>query len=250
MRAKILNLFVFFAVAGILFWITVFDEPESGATVEIAPEALAPDWSAFADWPGLDADTAASEPDPNRATAILVFDDSGSMENVLEGAKVATLDFAGRLPRGTYLGALGLNSGILVDPMPVEDAVDLLSARLAGVVADGGTPLGAAIRAAHEMLRAEAAGQRGFGTYQILVTTDGQADDDRRLLAAVSEVLTTSPVRISTIGLGIGEGHPLNLGAETDYVAIENVAELSGALEAVSAEQQTFDPITAFEDGN
>lgn len=218
------------------------------APPEVAAD-LTPEWEAVAAWPGLEADVAAADPAPDRSTTVLVFDDSGSMSSEIVQAKQAALDFVAKLPPETYFGAIGLNSGVLVQPMPVDEALPALRASLRGVQADGGTPLTGALRAAHEMLRLEAANQRGFGTYQILVTTDGAANDPGLLIDEVVTILRTSPITISTIGLGIGEGHPLNLGGETRYVAIANVADLAGALQDVAAEQTVFDPITAFEEG-
>ncbi|MEO1239077.1 MAG: vWA domain-containing protein [Pseudomonadota bacterium] len=241
---------IFIAVGLVIVAIAVWDDlMQSDVTPQVQFD-LSPQWDAVAAWPGVEANTAAAEPQPDRATTVLVFDDSGSMSGQIEAAKQAALDFAEKLPVSTYLGAIGINSGVLVEPMPVRDALPALQSVLATVRADGGTPLTRAVRAAHDMLRAEAANQRGFGTYQILVTTDGAADDTRALTNEVVAILTSSPVSISTIGIGIGDGHPLNLGGETRYVAIADVADLASALQEVSAEQTSFDPITAFEEGN
>ncbi|MEL7105046.1 MAG: vWA domain-containing protein [Pseudomonadota bacterium] len=241
---------IFIAVAVLFVVIAVWDDVMQGDTTVRPQLELTPRWDAVAAWPGVEADTAAADPEPDRTTTVLVFDDSGSMSDQIEAAKVAALDFVAKLPETTYLGAIGINSGVLVEPMPVRDALPALKAVLARVPADGGTPLTRAMRAAHEMLRAQAANQRGFGTYQILVTTDGAADDTRALTDEVVAILTSSPVNISTIGIGIGDGHPLNLGGETRYVAIADVGDLALALEQVAAEQTSFDPITAFEEAN
>ncbi|MEL7027095.1 MAG: vWA domain-containing protein [Pseudomonadota bacterium] len=211
---------------------------------------LTPRWDAVAAWPGVEVDTASADPEPGRTTTVLVFDDSGSMSRRINAAKIAALDFAGKLPETTHIGAIGLNSGVLVEPMPVDDALPVLTSALGGVIADGGTPLSRALRQAHNMLRLEAANQRGFGNYQILVTTDGEADNPSLLTDEVVAILRNSPVNIATIGIGIGDGHPLNLGGETRYVAISDVADLASALEDVSAEQTQFDPVTAFEETN
>lgn len=233
-----------------VFAIAIWDDLMQGDTPAQVKIDLTPQWDAVAAWPGVEADAAAADPEPDRATTVLVFDDSGSMSDQIEAAKRAALDFAAKLPETTHFGAIGLNTGVLVEPMPVREALPVLQNVLARVPADGGTPLTNALRGAHEMLRAEAANQRGFGTYQILVTTDGAADDARALTNEVVAILTSSPVNISTIGIGIGDGHPLNLGGETRYVAIADVADLATALQDVAAEQTSFDPITAFEERN
>ena len=241
---------IFIAIGVVIFAIAIWDDLMQGEVTPQLQADLSPRWDAVAAWPGVEADSAAADPEPDRTTTVLVFDDSGSMSDQIEAAKVAALEFAAKLPATTYLGAIGINSGVLVEPMPVREALPVLQSVLATVRADGGTPLTRAMRAAHDMLRNEAANQRGFGTYQILVTTDGAADDTGALTDEVVAILTASPVNISTIGIGIGDGHPLNLGGETRYVAIADVADLASALQEVAAEQTSFDPITAFEEGN
>ena len=215
-----------------------------------APVTITPDWATIALWPGLESPTATAEPDAARETTILVFDDSGSMSDEINDAKAAVLGLAARLPETTHLGAVALNKGVLIEPMPAKEAVIELEQALQRVYADGSTPLTEAVAAAYEMIRQAAADQRGFGNYRIIVTTDGAANDEDTLLAEVTNILSNSPVQIATIGLGIGRGHPLNLEDETQYIAIDSVAEMAGALETVSAEQTTFDPITQFEETN
>ncbi len=246
------NIGIFIALALTIFAVAVWDDINQGFQDSPPPQItadLTPQWDVVVAWPGVEADAASADPEPQRTTTVLVFDDSGSMSARIEAAKTAAYDFASKLPDTTHFGAIGLNSGVLVEPMPVKDALPLLQASLVNLFADGGTPLTSAMRAAHEMLRMEAANQRGFGKYQILVTTDGEADDSRALTDEVVAILRNSPVSIATIGIGIGAGHPLNLGGETRYVAIADVADLASALEEVSAEQTQFDPITAFEEG-
>ncbi len=246
------NIGIVIVVGVVIFAVAIWDDINSGFT-DAQPTVdvdLTPEWDAVAAWPGLEADAAAADPEPGRTTIVLVFDDSGSMSASINDAKEAAIAFAARLPETTHFGAVALNAGVLVNPMPVEDALPQLTASLDGLFADGGTPLTGALSLAHDMLRVEAANQRGFGTYQILVTTDGQADDSGRLVDEVVSILKTSPVTIATIGIGIGAGHPLNLGGETRYATITNVADLAAALEDVAAEQTQFDPITAFEEQN
>ncbi|MEM9409028.1 MAG: vWA domain-containing protein [Acidobacteriota bacterium] len=176
------NIGIFIALALTIFAVAIWDDINSGFQNNPPPEItvdLTPQWDAVAAWPGVESETASADPEPQRTTTVLVFDDSGSMADLIEDAKTAALDFASKLPPSTHFGAIGLNSGVLVEPMPVKEALPLLQASLVNLYADGGTPLTNAMRAAHEMLRMEAANQRGFGTYQILVTTDGAADDSR-----------------------------------------------------------------------
>ncbi|MFK7941755.1 MAG: hypothetical protein AB8B85_02395, partial [Paracoccaceae bacterium] len=80
------------------------------------------------------------------------------------------------------------------------------------------------------------------------VTTDGVAGDGDIMNAAVTRILSSTPIEIATIGLGIGEGHALNVPGYTSYVSVESVGDLADALKAAAAEQTVFQPITKFED--
>ena len=234
---------------GVVLW-AMGDFGSSGpVNPDELPITVSTDWRAVADWPGFEAE-GASEPDPERLTTVIVFDDSGSMENEIEDAKTAVRQAIGSLPASGRVAVLGLNSGVILGSMPVAAAQQAIDRAITPVQADGGTPLGVRLGDAFRMLEAEAASQRGFGTYRVIVTTDGAASDEDVLRDTVVQVLSTSPVEIATIGLGIGEGHPLNLPGLTSYVAVDSVDRLADALQAAAAEQTVFEPITAFEGSN
>ena len=103
------------------------------------------------------------------------------------------------------------------------------------------------LSAARDLLSEEAARSRSFGTYRIIVTTDGAADDPDLLVREVIETVNKTPVQVATIGIGIGRRHVLNAEGHTSYVAVDDVGKLAQALQAAVAENASFDPITAFE---
>lgn len=216
--------------------------------------AFAPDWSAIAVWPATDPLggeasplAVAAVPDAGRLTVMMVLDDSSSMERDIEDAKDALVEAAALLPKSSHLGVTTLNGGVVIDPAPAREVKGTLRAAIAGVRADGSTPLGPALQHARALLERQAAGQRSFGTYRIVVATDGAADDAEVLGNVVAALVTETPIQLSTIGIGVGEGHALNIPGVTDYVGLGGVDGLATALAAAVAENPTFEPIAAFE---
>ncbi|MEO0911686.1 MAG: VWA domain-containing protein [Pseudomonadota bacterium] len=245
--AAVVPLAIFAAVAVSVIFLSDGPPPPQQEARVSAPsaESLAPDWPRIAEWPVLDVEPL-SMPDPNLLTTVILLDDSGSMSAEMADAKAAVLSAAEQLPKGGKLAVLALNAGNVLEPTPVADAQALLPDALRNVIADGNTPLGARMLDAYRVLSEEAALQRGFGTYRLVITTDGQASDAGALREAMVQILSGSPIEVATIGLGIGEGHPLNMPGQTRYVSVDTVAEFATALSAATAEQTSFDPITSF----
>ena len=142
-----------------------------------------------------------------------------------------------------------LNTGLILPLSSVSDARTALPPRVAQVRSDGGTPLTAAMQASRRALEQEAARTGGFGTYRILVTTDGEASNADSLQAEIEDIARTTPIQVATIGVGIGGNHILRRPDLASFVAIDNVGELAAALRAAIAEEQSFSAITTFEDG-
>lgn len=256
------NLMSMFAViAGIVgivaysVWQDQFNQvpPPVPSTPPIDQTSLVPNWSAIASWPLVKKGTETiveteASPDPSLVTTVIVLDDSGSMGDNMGAAKQAVIDAIGQMPTESRIAVLALNGGEVLPVMAVSDATRELPGRLSPIIPTGSTPLGKRLGDALSMLSSEATRRRGFGTYRILVTTDGAASDHERLNRAVTRILSTTPIELATIGLGIGEGHALNMPGFTDYVSVTSVEQLAEALRAAAAEQTTFDPITSFGD--
>lgn len=228
----------------VLFSLTACKEEEKQAS----SSQFSADWDAIAIWPGDIPENAEPEPDPHRATTIIILDDSGSMGDGIQAAKAAVITNVQSLKESDYVGVYALNAGEILPIMTSEDASSQISRAIKYIRSDGNTPLGASLATAYQLIRDEAGYQRGFGTYRIVVTTDGAASDEEYLEKMMIDILTSSPVELATIGLGIGPGHILNLPGITTYVSIDNVEDLSAALAQVSAEQTDFQPITDFEE--
>jgi uncharacterized protein YegL len=220
------------------------EEPSANVT-----DVGAVDWAAVVAWPPGDipADvTVEAMPDPNRTVTVIVLDDSGSMGGAIEPAKRAVLTALDTFSAADRVGIVALNHGLILPVTDVAAARATAPEALARVAADGSTPLGRAFGEARSMLEREAFAAQGYGTYRILATTDGAANDADTLVAEVRHAVTATPIQISTIGIGVGDRHVLNLPGVTTYVAIENVDGLAAALQGAIAEAAVFVPPTAF----
>ncbi len=223
---------------------------------KIDTSALIPDWSAIAAWPNNSQSTSdipeASETtttvDPWQITTIIVLDDSGSMKLQIDDAKAAVIQAVAQFDPQSRVGVIALNGGLVTEVVTAEEATKRLPGQLASIIADGDTPLGSRLDDAAALLANEAEARRGFGVFRILVTTDGAASDANKLKTAVSQILSETPIELATIGIGIGEGHALNVPGFTNYVSVQGVDGLAGALAAAAAEQTKFQPIDRFEE--
>lgn len=232
------------AVSGYFVFTSLEDDSTYAADVDMGQV----DWSAVAAWPPLiEVADVESLPDPNRIFTMIILDDSGSMGSDLEQAKSAVLEAVQMMKPQDRVAVLALNAGLVLSFSNVEDANGVLRGQLSPLFPTGSTPLGGALAAARDLLSQEAARARSFGTYRIIVTTDGAADDPDRLVREVIETVNTTPIQVATIGIGIGGRHVLNAAGNTSYVAVDNVGKLSEALQAAVAENASFSPITAFE---
>lgn len=248
-KAKIVLLAVAGVVAasGFVFYNTVAEPPAYAPSTDMGTV----DWEALAAWPPLiEVPDVETVPDPDRIFTMIVLDDSGSMGSDLEQAKAAVLQAVRMMDPNDRVGVLALNAGLVLPFETVEDAEEILPGRLSPLRSTGSTPLGPALSAARDLLSEEAARSRSFGTYRIIVTTDGAADDPDLLVREVIETVNKTPVQVATIGIGIGRRHVLNAEGHTSYVAVDDVGKLAQALQAAVAENASFDPITAFEGDN
>lgn len=241
MKLKLLTLL---AAAGIA--LAACDESSSLPTGYV--ESLSPDWDLISAWPGeLSDDTQLIDVDPRRTTTVIVFDDSSSMGSGINPAKDSVVTAINGFPANDRIGLLALNKGMLLNIEDARTTSATIQGALDTVRSSGSTPLGARIEQAMDMLAQDAKRQRGFGQYRILVVTDGAASDGDKLLDVLRVSLSQTPVQIATIGLGVGQGHVLNLPGHTTYVDVSKPEDLAQAMAALSAEDTSFDPITSFE---
>jgi Ca-activated chloride channel homolog len=179
----------------------------------------------------------------------VVFDASGSMaqskcsgnESKLTVAKRALVEFTAKLPADANLGLLVFDSGGVRELITLATVNKNAAAQAINMVdAGGATPLAEAIQKAYLALTAQGRKQLGYGDYNLVVVTDGEASgSDPRTV--VDTVLRDSPVVLHTVGFCIGETHSLNQPGRVVYRAADNPAELASGLADVLAESPTFD---------
>jgi hypothetical protein len=98
----------------------------------------------------------------------------------------------------------------------------------------GGTPLGEYTKVAADRLLRARDEQHGYGTYRLLVVTDGEATDARKLEKFVPDVVGRG-ITLDTIGVSMSGDHTLKRMA-TSYRSADDPESLTKAVQAVLAE--------------
>ncbi|MBN1522993.1 MAG: VWA domain-containing protein [Spirochaetales bacterium] len=182
------------------------------------------------------------EQDFQKDNYYIVFDGSGSMRerDKLTIAKTALSKFVTFVPPDANLGLAVFDGSGLSERVPLGTDRELFLNAVNKVRADGNTPLDQSMELAFDKLRVQARKQLGYGEYNIVVVTDGEATSGYEPDSIVRKILTSSPVVIHTIGFQIGENHSLNQPGKILYKSANNFDELSQGLESVLAESENF----------
>ena len=243
-----MNKFITVAIALIVLVsvLDLWEEIDVSDVVQGGPEEVMPNWSSIAAWPAVETQTVEATPDPNRRITAIVLGDSGSMGADIVPAKAAVLEALNAMADHDRVAVVALNHGIVLPFTQVGDAKGALPDALAEIKSDGSTPLTQAVTIARSLLEDEAAAARSFGTYRMIVTTDGQADDGKALEAVVADMAAATPIQLATIGIDIRGRHVLRREDLGSFVDVSNIAALRGALEAAVAENSDFAAITEF----
>jgi hypothetical protein len=168
---------------------------------------------------------------------VVVFDDSGSMsesmgsEQKLDAAKRGVLKVLETLPEDSNVGIVGLNTGwrLNLQTHTRQEVADAVTSIPAG----GGTPLGRAMQVGgDELLKLR--DKQKYGTYRLLVVTDG-VEGDRDLVTKITDDLLTRNVYLDVVGVMMPQEHQLAKKART-YRNVTDAASLEGALKQALAE--------------
>ena len=162
---------------------------------------------------------ALSRVDPARDNIVVVLDASGSMRELMPGsdrtrmnvAKDALLRVLATVPPTTNVGVLvfsGKNTGQgLLHPLEPIDR-DSVRAAITRIGAAGGTPLGAFLKTGTDMLLEKRKEQRGYGTFRLLVVTDGEASDAKLVDRYLPDILSRG-VTVDVVGVAMASDHQL-----------------------------------------
>lgn len=177
---------------------------------------------------------------------VLVFDDSGSMDyrmrstrdRRIDVAKSAILQVLRQTPEGTNVGIVTFSQGVVyplsaIDMSRIENAIQSIQPR-------GGTPLGEFMKNGADILLEQRAKQFGYGSYTLVVVTDGEAGDQRLVDEFAPEIVARGII-LDVIGLDMDQDHTLATVANS-YRRGNDPASLKEAVSEVFAEVGGADP--------
>lgn len=155
----------------------------------------------------------------------------------MTGAVWALEQFMKKVPADARVGLYVFDEQGEREVVPLGlDNRETFTAAVRAVDPGNGTPLAAAIRFGTEQLVTAYRQQLGYGEFRLIVITDGIADEipDAAIYAA------QFGIPIYTIGLCVGEGHPLRR-FSVSYKAADSFADLASGLQETLAELPSFD---------
>jgi uncharacterized protein YegL len=202
-------------------------------------------WSTLAFASALSSAAVAQEPDDSHSAVVIILDGSGSMTEIFHGvsrmdaAKSALKTVLKTLPNDTELGLLvfasqqGGQDGPWAYPLGARQDNVLMPA-IDRVSPGGRTPLGEYIKYGADALLENRDRNLGYGTYRLLVVTDGQASDSSKMELFAPEVVDRGIV-LDVIGVDMERSHTLKQMA-TSYRAADRPEELEEAVREVLAE--------------
>ncbi|MCA9211427.1 MAG: VWA domain-containing protein [Planctomycetales bacterium] len=175
---------------------------------------------------------------------VVLLDDSGSMEEQMRGQSIRRIDAAkdalltvlAQLPADANVGVLALNGSTgngqwIIELGPVDKSN--IRGAVEQIRAGGGTPLGTFLKEATDALL-ELRAKQIYGTYRLLVVTDGEANDGNYLNAVLPDVLSRNIV-VDVIGVDMANDHSLATQVDT-YRRADDPASLTQAISESLAE--------------
>ena len=179
---------------------------------------------------------------------VIVLDASGSMkgqmpdsrDDKMTAAKAALKTVMKTVPETTHIGLLVFSAKNLRDPWayplgPRED--QRLTAAIDRPLPYGSTPLGKYLKIGADRLLEAREKQYGYGTYRLLIVTDGEANDTR-LVKQYSRDIWARGVVLDVIGVDMKQDHTLADLAHS-YRSANDPLQLETAIRETFAEIST-----------
>lgn len=161
----------------------------------------------------------------------------GSNLSKMETAKQALKSILQHVPQSTRVGLLVFSAANLTNdwlfPLGPRDDAALLPA-IDRIQPKADTPLGRYLKRAADRLLEERAGQFGYGSYRMLIITDGEAQD-RELVDRYTPEIMARGITVDAIGVAMREDHTLARKVHS-YRRANDAESLTRALREVFAE--------------
>ena len=184
---------------------------------------------------------------------VVVVDASGSMDTHMAGtgrdrmsvAKDALKQVLDQIPDTTHVGILVFPRGNWVYPLgPRKES--MLAGAIDSIQSGGGTPLGEYMKRGADVLLDARRKQFGYGTYRLLVVTDGEAGDARQVEAYTPDIISRG-ITIDCIGVEMASRHTLATKVHS-YRNANDPESLKQAISEVFAEVASGDASQTGED--
>ena len=152
-------------------------------------------------------------------TVVILLDASGSMNGPIKGsrdnrmtaAKNALKAVLEKVPASTRIGLLVFSASNLKDdwayPLGPRDDARLFQA-IDSIKPGHDTPLGRYLKKAADRLLEERAKEFGYGTYRLLVVTDGEAQDQELVEKFTPEIVARG-LTVDVVGVAMDKNHTL-----------------------------------------
>ena len=183
--------------------------------------------------------TVSAEDAIGTDNVVILLDDSGSMGDPLVVgqikmvvAKSALKEVLKTIPASTNVGLMSLHRDWLYPLGARKDAQ--LSQAIDALQPNGNTPLGGYIKKAADRLLEQREKQHGYGTYRLLIVTDGEATDGNLTQLYAPEVMTRG-ITLDVIGVGMSGQHTLATRSHS-YRTANDPAALKKAIADVMGE--------------
>ncbi len=223
----------------------------SAPAVQVQPHAQTP--PARSTWPPQAPSDLAIAPNLLADNWVFVLDASGSMGSSscgtggkarMETAKDGAIEFASLLPENANLGLIvfsdakigGISEWIKLGTGNRSEFVK----KVKGIQPSGGTPLYSSMKLGAKSLTNQAQMQRGYGTYNLVVVTDGEADFGENPTAFAKELVATTSINVYAIGFCVDGKHSLDVKGVTRYTSANNLETLKKGFQAMLVESESF----------
>lgn len=242
----------------VLFGLIACEEPSAGEShyssnaspptnAEAPARKLQKPFEIGGPWPPPSSQLA---PDLLKDNYLVVLDDSGSMSSggKMEQAKTALKKFVSIIPSDANLGYMVINDDSLLLPFGSSTENRQNFKKLVNQTQPTGTtPLRRTMKNAYRHISKQCAAQLGYGTYHIVLVTDGEAtsaNDDP--VGLTRYLVNTSTIEVHVVGFHV-DSHSMNLPDCVDYHTAKSAEQLAKVFEAVAAESEDFVSPAEFE---